>query len=793
MSIDATARGIAAAAKRPLVRKAGGLSVKVDPHSAGGFKSAGGTLSLVASGTWYVGTDLLSGALIALPRLGHRGWVPVAKVVTGSSAVASIDQIDPVLPKSRLPRFVKKLKDGQATNVLVLGSSLAEGTGTDYWSGMLFNASSSVANYRVPGTMTFNNFALGGTPNQYQLAQLGLASAYQCTQYNEAGFPNTIGGKTPPNGRSTMFTGVDLVVVTLLANGGDYRLQCLEPIIRQLRKLDIEVIITTDNPQGAAQVGGTGPYIWAGGYQSVTSAGLYVDGPELMRIADQYNCELADTAAYVAEAALRYPTASIYRDSIHMYAGQPNGRIGQPSGGYEVYARAIRSCIPVDSTVVGTVTLSTGFDTDGVLDGWYSQGTATLSVTGGSLIATNANSATQFGAQILLPGIKAGDTVRVQGTRTNMPGGGQVGLQGGVGGGWASTTRPSISGSGAFDFTLTASRDAPTDARVLLYGGSGANDTFSIGDVTITVNSTYEGAVNEPAVREYEPQRLPSSRIVTDTKTPGGTFVILPKDERYFSSGNGAKGSLGASPLGSASFARRFSSAVGAAEDLLTLTTGQRACISALGVVGTSLIYYSVNGDPAVTFDLIRGGSTLKSMTIPAQTITREIYFPLFTPTQKAKGDVSPSNDTVDIVVTSGTLRIAALVALTFDLDLLAPEAASRIGTWTAKVTGGSPNMPGYGTDTANDYAVVQCPPSGRRVSWIISSKPNSKPIDTWSGRTITAAQATVGVNHVRTYGNHIGPGEFHYIKLTQANAAVDQATNGYGLHIGGIIIVNDR
>jgi len=112
------------------------------------------------------------------------------------------------------------------------------------------------------------------------------------------------------------------------------------------------------------------------------------------------------------------------------------------------------------------------------------------------------------------------------------------------------------------------------------------------------------------------------------------------------------------------------------------------------------------------------------------------------------------------------------------------------VGTWT-KVTG--PTIPGWVTDTNNDFAFFRASSTQRRVCWALANKVNSKITSTWSGQTITADEAQAGSNHMRVRGGHIGPGEMHYLKLKAANAAVDQTTNGYGLHLGGIIIVHDR
>lgn len=770
---------------------AGGV-VYVAPFSVGGFSFSGGSITCPADGAWYVGVDIFSKALITLPRLGHRGWIPVAKVEQASSIIVSISQIVPAMPASRLPRVTKKILDGKAINVLVMGSSLAEGGATTDWSGMLFNAASMTSKYKVPGSITFNNVALGGMPNQFQLAQLGVASNFLAFDYQDSGYAGLINHKMPPNGRSTLFTGVDLVVITLLANGGDYRLQCIEPIIRKLRQLGIEVVLTTDNPQG---------YPFAS-YSTMASAALHVDGPEVARIADLYNVEFADTSAYVVDATLRYPGVSIFRDSIHMYSAEPAGRTGQPSGGYEIYARAIRSVIPVDANRIGTVTLAYDFNSS-VLP-WSAYTQAIVSIDNGALkVAKNGAASAQWGAGNtgfggFIPSIKSGDTVRVQGTLVDKSAGYSgpaIGLQGG-GGGWGSNA-VGLAALGAFDITLTAIRDIVSGGFVLLFGNldAAADGTyFKVDNLSITVNSTYESAAFEVvAPREYESQSLPPCRVVTDLKTPGDAFVILPKDENHYVTGDGTKGTLGASPNGAASFARRFSSLVGAAEDILTLTTGQRAALAANGTVGLSLIYCSVNGDPQVTFDVYKNNNFSKTVTIQAQTISREIYLPIYTPTEHNNSLASPMATVIDIRVTSGTLRIAALVALTFDQDYVMPEAIARIGTWTGKVPGGPPNMMGYGTDTLNDKAYLKCPDTGRRVAWLCSGKPNSKPINTWCGRTSALASASAGNNHVFPQGNHVGPGDYHFIQLAQAQPNTDQAINGYGLHIGGAIIINDR
>lgn len=277
-----------------IAKSENGLIVSIATFTVSGFEYTGGSITLIPNGTWYIGVELSSKQLRALPRLGHRGWIPVAKVVTGAATVTSIAQIAPVLPPSRIPRTLKKVLSGQAISVVVMGSSLTQsgGGGTD-WPGMLFG-SGSVDKYRLPTISAVKYVGVGGSPNQYQLAQLGLAGDHSAGSYAQAGAPGALGALRPvPSGRSSLFDGVDLVVIGCLANGGDYRLETIEPLCRKLRQAGVEVIMVTDNPQGPST-----------DYATMSAASLYVDGPEVMRVADLYGVELADTAAYVFEAHL---------------------------------------------------------------------------------------------------------------------------------------------------------------------------------------------------------------------------------------------------------------------------------------------------------------------------------------------------------------------------------------------------------------------------------------------------------------------------------------------------------
>lgn len=618
------------------------LTVTVAPFETGAFSFAGGALAIVPNGTWFVGVDLYRNTLIALPRLGHRGWVPVARVVAGDSGITSVEQIAPVLPATRIPRTLEKIRNAQPVNVVVMGSSLAEGGGTTTWSGMLFNASSSLSAYKVPHMGTFQNIGLGGSPNQYMLAQLGYAL---------------------PDGRSSLFNNVDLVALTCLANGGEYRLSNIEPLVRQLRTRGVEVVLLTDNPQNPSNA-----------YASMQTSALYSDGTEPIRVADLYGIELADTAAYVFEQHLRYGSG-IYSDAIHMRGAEPAGpSVAQPSCGHEVYARAVRSVIPFTSQFIGTPVSNFTFD-DGP-QGFTSYSAASVAAADGKLkVAKTTGNTSQWGGWVTIPAVKNGDVLRVQGTWSFEDGYSgnniSIGTQGG-GSGWGSSVRSSAPGT--FDVTVTVSRDILSGGRLLFFGNNDAaplNASFSIDNIIITLNPATVAADMLPG-RTEAVTPIPSARIVTDLKTPDDAIIILPKDETYLASDHAARGSLGAHPRGAGSFARRFFAGTGATEDLLTLTTGQKAIIPAASAVGFSIIRYAGSADATVTLEVRRNATLLKTINLGAG-YNREGYDAILTPTQY--GQLAPiENGDIELSVTAGTLKICALVVLTTDIDLLTPQ-----------------------------------------------------------------------------------------------------------------------
>jgi hypothetical protein len=760
------------------------LTVTINAFTVSGFTFNGGNILALPNGTWYIGVELSSKQLRTLPRLGHRGWIPVAKIETNATEVTSILSIPPVMPSCRIPRTMDKVLAGKPISVVVMGSSLTQsGGGATDWPGMLFGAGTP-DKYKIPVTVTAQYTGVGGSPNMYQLAMCGFGSSDSNYGYPGSGYPGGLLAKMPPNGRSTLFTGVDLVVLGCLANGGDYRLDCIEPIIRKLKSFGVEVIVITDNPQGPST-----------NYNTMSNAGLYTDGPTLVKITDLYGVELADTAAYVFESYIRAKGVGIYSDTIHQANGTPFGPEALlPANGHEAYARAIRGLFSIQTitTVGSTTTLPIKDFNDGTVQTFINYSAASVTNVNNELVVTkNTASITQWGANLHLGlgTLQTGDIVNVRGTVRNS-GYGSPSL-GVASGSWASNTTVI---NGNFNLNFTVNRLAAT-ATILFFGNldtAAINSNFTLDDIqaTVTTGNSYTN-LNIAPNRRQEIVPLPPIRVVTDFKTPADAFIILPKDELFITSNNANKGTLSAHPWGSGSFSRKFSSAIGSTTDLLTLATGKRAIMSGTAVVGMSIIHYRDVADAGCTFNILINGNLSKSVTINTVPFANEWYLSLYTPTElNASLPSGAANNSIEIVVTSGTLKIAAFVCLTADITFVLPEEINYIGTWLGKELSRS-SLPGRPTDTAGSYAMLRAR-GGRRVAWVVSANPGSRMVDVLSDREQTASVAVTGNYHVRTIGALLGPEANHVIKCVETNATGDQA-NGHSLHVGGAFIINDR
>lgn len=770
------------------------LNLLVPPIRIGSFEFSGGSISVLPSGTWYVGIELSSKLIRCLPRLGHTGWIPIARVVTNETTITALDKIQPVMPKCRIPRAMEKLRRGESIKVTTLGSSLVEGSTNTKWSGMVFGGTvGSVSKYLLPGVPVLKNIGLGGAPNMYSMAQLGFSSQYNGTiGFDNAIYPATLTRHLAPYGRSSELHQYEIVVVALLANGGDYRLESLEPILRILKKMRKEVIVLTDNAQGPST-----------DFNVAMSAALFTDGPQLMRLADQYGFEIADTAAYVMEAHIRNNGVGIYSDTIHMASLAPNGPDQTPSCGHELWARAIRSLFPIQTVTSPSTYQNFNYSFDADLEGWYSYSSGLREIItneNGRLVCTKTGAAGQWGTRIVVGNVSIGDTVTITGNVVSSgytyPVNPVIGLQGG-GAGWGSNA-PLVYDN--FNITLTATRDIVQGImQILVFGNWDAAPVgtwFSIDNITITISNAGTVIVNDVVPdRQQEVTPLPKPRRVTDMKTPGDMVIQLPHQESRWATSHTNRGTMEAHPAGAESFARRFSSAVASNQDLLVLTTGKEAGISAVGAVSFGLILYSVNGNGPATIEILRNSSVVKTMTIAAQTLTREVFTFVLSPNELNVGSFGTTPMSILIRCTAGTVRIAAFVAQTAEVEILSVLDAKQVGTWSGLVNGGGSGLLGIYTDTVADYLKFKCPEDATRVSWLISGRPNSKAYSLFTGSDNRVAESAAGgVSHVRAVGGSvISSGSDCVIQCADAIVGGGDSANGYSLHVGGIAVVYDR
>ena len=754
------------------VAKKQGRTVEVSALYIGGFSGADGEITLPINGVWYVGYDLFTKAVITLPRLGHSGWIPLARCVTDADAVTLVQPITPVMPTCRLPKAVTKVARGEKLSVAIIGSSLAATNNDTSWVGMLLRENGSLGDYKIAKEIVYTNNAVGGAPNMYGLAQTGFFGENTAKNFGDSGYPGGVSAKNTHAGASNVWKGVDVAIITCLANGGNRRLDCIEPTVRNLRKMGIEVLIVSDNATGAPHT-----------YSNLLTSSWYKDGEIVRSVANRYGAQFADTAAYVGAAELMHPEIEIYADPSHMTEGTPNGRTEDPSCGHEVWARAIRSTIPVDQGAIDVGTFT--FDADS--EGWedYISANTTTYWSGGKQRAEKVtdDSTTHWGHSYDLPPHKVGDIVEVTFTYSaSFVGNMRVGVQLSQGS-WGSNQLEVPAGTHTLKLVSTAENN--TGNLVLIAVNlKDAGETMDIDNVSICIKG---GAERINKSQELVAQVLPDSLITTDMTLPAGASTILPRDEVK------QEGTLSTSPRGANSFARRADKSTPSSEDILTLTVGEAAALGGNGVVSFALVVQSVIGSDECVFGVYQNDTLVKTVTFEAQTKSKETYLPILTPDELAVTSPSPRSSSIDIRVTAGTLYIAGLVTLTSEQSFLTPEEISYVGTWGDKVSGGSPTMLGYATDTLDDYATVRCPLYANRLSWVVTGKAVSKPVDIWSGLDSNTAVAVAGTSNIKTIGELVGAGTTHYIQCKETLAGGGDTTNGWGLHVGGAILTHDR
>lgn len=758
------------------------LTVTVSPFCLDGFMYDGGSFTVLPNGTWFLGVELSSKQLRALPRRGHRGVVYVARVVSNATLITSVVACELELPATRIPRTLNKVINGKPINVLIMGSSLTQTSGSDQtWPSLIFGSTATVDKYKIPNS-TMTATGVGGSPNAYQLAQVGIASNHgSYSGFGASGVSGLVGPRIGTNGRSKLFKDIDVVVLGCLANGGDYRLENIEQTVRRLVQMGKEVILVTDNPQNPTT-----------DYGTLSNSLLHVDGPEVIRIANLYGVELADTSSYVFEAHLRANGTGIFGDTIHQAQATPSGpNTVLPASGHEAWARAVRSLFSVSTAATNPTQLITNgtFDTSTV--GWSTENGSVLSQSNGQMTVTASGTNARQGKQVLA-NVPIGSSVTITLDLISYTGSWDAGLISTNIGSWDGGNG-SIGGLGGSPRRITKTFTNVTNQLTFVFynTSSVAGDTLVVDN--ISVSAIFATTTDQIVNRRTEIKTLPPSRIVTDLGTPGDMFVILPKDEFYFSTGNGSKGTLGAHPWGNSSFARRFSSHTSSTGDLLSIATGQKACISATGVVSFNMIHYRDVADGACTFTVTINSVVRKTVTISTPPFGNEWWLQIMSSSElnaiSSLLDTGSSFETIEIAVTSGTLKIAALVSGTVDATYISVDEISYKGTWLPNEVSVS-NLYGKPTDTVNSMASVNCP--GRRLAWIISANPGSKSVTLSSGSEYQTVSSTTGVANVILTKSLYGPNERHSIRCDTTNASGSQAT-GHSLHIGGAMVIYDR
>lgn len=278
---------------------------------------AAGEARFARDGIWFAGVDLGNNQPLVLPRLGHRGWLPLARVRIADGRVAEVRALNLVLPASRLGRSQAILKKGTPLKVLVLGSSLLNASSGRTWPALTLSLAVR-SPYRLPGTTYPRYAALQSASNVFQLAQLSPL----------AGLSGD-GRLTAAPSQPSVIDDADLVIIGVLANGGPNWERAVLPIFTALRDAGVNVLVVTDNATIRTA--------------AVPAADvLYDRGPRLIALAERFGFEVADTAAHVAAAQAAFP-GSIYRDHIHMTEAGDAAIVPPAPSGQEVWARAVSS------------------------------------------------------------------------------------------------------------------------------------------------------------------------------------------------------------------------------------------------------------------------------------------------------------------------------------------------------------------------------------------------------------------------------------------------------------------
>lgn len=295
-----------------------GLSVyfgkaKLRKTDGGYISFDGGIVNVPDNLTCEVMLDLFDNKLHALPRAIHRGAIHIATVVATNGKIVSVTQPNNFsVPKSRIEKTKRKLaRANQKVKIALIGDSLTQGAGENpYWRFLLFSTANVSSGFNLSRLtdVQVDNYAVGSQTSRYEAAVvLGKSAGSNNSQSNNTSitygeYTGTRYFSSPKiSGVSPLLTGqYDLAIVSLGANGGSNMLAFTENIVKELRLLGTEVIVTSSN------------------FGRDTPTSLYDETATMSTMADVWGCEFADTWSYVKEASWNGQTVHV--DSIHMSA-----------------------------------------------------------------------------------------------------------------------------------------------------------------------------------------------------------------------------------------------------------------------------------------------------------------------------------------------------------------------------------------------------------------------------------------------------------------------------------------
>jgi lysophospholipase L1-like esterase len=248
----------------------------------------GGSVALFPSYTNYVVLNLGTGLLYPLSRAIDSGSVLIAKVITGTTNVVSIEKPTIKIPFGGI-EYAKSLiaLKFHSLNIHLYGDSLTGGSGSGtMWWDLLFKSQYATNGFNIfsPDRVVTRNYAFGGTVAEYTLSILGSDDNL----------------RSPP----------DLVTIEVGVNQSRYAEVATEDIVRQLRANDIDVLLISGNANQGFP-------------------GVHEDlGLNMYKLAQKYRCAVADTWAYVNYVNLT--GTNTWFDSVH-----------QNQAGWNAWATAI--------------------------------------------------------------------------------------------------------------------------------------------------------------------------------------------------------------------------------------------------------------------------------------------------------------------------------------------------------------------------------------------------------------------------------------------------------------------